>query len=53
MAIPIDTKAHTIFVYGTLLSEEIVRILLKRYPEVREGLVSTLNLLAGQAVKLA
>ena len=33
-------KAHTVFVYGTLLSEEIVQILLKRYPEVHKGLVS-------------
>ena len=31
------TMAHTIFVYGTLLSEEIVKILLNRNPESHAG----------------
>lgn len=38
-------KAHTIFVYGTLLSEEIVRILLHRYPEVHKGPVRLFEIL--------
>ena len=29
--------AHTVFVYGTLLSEEIVKILLNRNPESYAG----------------
>ena len=29
--------AHTVFVYGTLLSEEIVQILLNRNPESYKG----------------
>ena len=31
------TMAHTVFVYGTLLSEEIVKILLNRNPESYAG----------------
>ena len=33
----LSTMAHTVFVYGTLLSEEIVRILLNRNPESHAG----------------
>ena len=32
--------AHTVFVYGTLLSEEIVKILLNRNPESYAGKAS-------------
>ena len=33
---------HTVFVYGTLLSEEIVKILLNRNPESHAGMLSVL-----------
>ena len=36
------SMAHTVFVYGTLLSEEIVQILLNRNPESHKGGASNL-----------
>ena len=33
----VNSMAHTVFVYGTLLSEEIVQILLNRNPESYKG----------------
>ncbi len=33
----LSKMAHTVFVYGTLLSEEIVKILLNRNPESHPG----------------
>ena len=33
----LSKMAHTVFVYGTLLSEEIVKILLNRNPESYPG----------------
>lgn len=33
----LSKMAHTVFVYGTLLSEEIVKILLNRNPESHAG----------------